>query len=188
MFLVVPLLYLAPSVGLLNRHSHGVRHLVRIHDNMAFAVAGSTSNGLNQGCLRTQESLLISIQDSHQCNFRNIKSFPQQVDAHQDVEHIHTHIPNNFSPFQRIDIRVKIFYPDTHLSHIVGQILCHPFGQSGDKHLVTSRHFLVYFRNQIVNLTLHRPHRYLRIQKSGGTYDLFHSHKLMLCLISRRSR
>ena len=47
-------------------------------------------------------------------------------------------------------------------------------------------HFLVHFRNQVINLALHRADGDFRIQKPGRTDDLFHTHQLMITFIYGR--
>ena len=160
--------------------------MICIHDDMTFTVTCRTSNGLDQGCLRTQESLLVRIQDRYQRDLWNIQTFTKQVDTHQHVEHIQTHIPDDLHPFQGIHIRVKIPHPNAQFLHIIGQIFCHPLGQSGDQHLVFSFYFLADLPDQIINLSFHRTHRHLRIQKTGRPDDLFRSQQLMLRLIVSR--
>ena len=45
---------------------------------------------------RTKESFLIRIQNGHQSDLRNIQTLSQQVDTYQHIEHIQTHIPDDF--------------------------------------------------------------------------------------------
>ena len=73
MLLIIGFLDFPATVGFLNGISHGIRHHVCIHDNVSFAVSGSTANGLDQGSLRTKEALLVCIQNSNQSDLRNIK-------------------------------------------------------------------------------------------------------------------
>ena len=47
---------------------------------------------------------------------------------------------------------------------------------------------LIHLRDQIVDLSLHRTHVDLRIQKSRGTDDLLRAQKLMLRLVNRGRR
>ena len=52
-FFIIFLLDPASPFCLVDRIAHGIRNLIRIHDNMSLAVTRRTSNGLDQGCLRT---------------------------------------------------------------------------------------------------------------------------------------
>ena len=51
MFLVILLLDLSSSFRLFNGVFHGIRHVIGVHDHMAFGITGSAANGLDQGCL-----------------------------------------------------------------------------------------------------------------------------------------
>ena len=175
MLLIVCFLDLTSSLCLFNGQTHGIRHIVRIHDYMAFAVSRSTANGLNEGCLGSQESFLIRIQNCHQRNLRNIQSLSQQVDTHQHIKDIQTHIPDNLRPLQRIHIGMQVTHPDTQFLHIVGQIFRHTLGQGGDQYLMVGCHFFINLTDQVIDLPFHRTHHYLRIQKSGRTDNLLRS-------------
>ena len=189
MLLIIGFLDFPATVGFLNGISHGIRHHVCIHDNVSFAVSGSTANGLDQGSLRTKEALLVCIQNSNQSNLRNIKSFSQKVNAYKHIKYIQTHVADDFCTFQGINIRMKITDTDSHIFHILGKILGHSFGESCDQHFVFPGGFFCYFRNQVVYLSLYRAHLHLRIQKTGRTDDLLGAEKLMVVfIISRGSR
>ena len=153
---------------------------------MALRVSRGAADGLDQGGLRTQEALLVRVQDGHQGDLRNVQPLSQQVDAHQNVEHIQTHVPDDLGTLQRIDVGMQIFDPDPDLPHIIGQVLRHPLGQRGHQHLIVLPGFLSDLSDQIVDLSLHGPDRHLRIQKPGGTDDLLHPVQLMRRLVLGR--
>ena len=183
MFLVIFILYLPAPVRFLNRSPHGIRHIIRIHNDMAFRVPGRTPYGLYQGSFRAQEAFLIRIQNSHQRNFRNIQPFPQQVYPYQNIEDVQTHIPDDFGAFQCINIRMQILYPYSHILHVGCQILRHPFRQSCHQYLMMPLCLLIYFRNQIINLTFHRPYVHLRVKQAGWPYNLFRPEQFMVAFV-----
>ena len=96
---------------------------VSIHNHMAFTISGRTSNGLNQTTFITQETFLISVQDSDQRNFWHVDSFTQQVNPHQDIKNTQTQISNNLCPLQSLNITVHILDFDTHFFQISTQVL-----------------------------------------------------------------
>ena len=104
MLLVIFLLNCATSLGLIDGLLHGVGHVVGIHYYVAFRVSGRTSNGLNERSLRTKESLFIRIYYGNQGYLRNIKTLPEKVDAHKNVKDIKSHIPDDLSSLQSINI------------------------------------------------------------------------------------
>ena len=172
---IVSLLQFPAAAGLLDRIAHGIRHIVRIHDHMTFTVSCGTSDGLDQRCLRPQESFLVRIQDRNQRDFRNIQSFSQQVDSHQHIKHIQTHIADDLRSFQGINIRVKISDTNSHFLHVIRQIFRHSLGQGCHQHFMMILYFLSHFGKQIIDLPFHRTDIHLRIQKTGRTNDLLRS-------------
>ena len=104
MRLVIGLLYAAASIGLVDGPLHGICHHIRVHDHVAVYVSGRAAHRLDQRGLRTQEAFFIGVQDRHQRDLRNIQALAQQIDAHQHIEHIHAHVPDDLNALQRIDI------------------------------------------------------------------------------------
>ena len=130
---------------------------------MSFGIAGRTADSLNQGGFRTQEAFLVCVQNGHKRDLRNVQPFTEQVDPHQYVKDVQTHIPDDLRPLQGIHIGMQILDPDAHLPHIIRQVLGHPLGQRGHQHFVFLCHFFVHFADQVIDLALHRTHLHLRI-------------------------
>ena len=180
---IVILLNLTSSCSLCDGHLHGSCDSICIHDNATLTVTGSSTYRLNQRGLRTEEAFLVCIQDCHKSNLRNIKTLSEKVDTYQHIKHIQSQVTDNLCPLQGIDVRMEILHSNSKLCHILCQILCHALSECGDKHLVMSGHFPFHLADQIINLSLHRAHRNLRIQKSCRSDNLFRPEKLMLILI-----
>ena len=125
--------------------------------------------------------------DCHQRNFRNIQTFPEQIDSYQHIKYIQTHVPNNLGSLQGINIRVKIFHPDSQILHIVCKILSHSLSQSSDQDFVSFLYFLINLSYQIIDLTLYWPYLNHRVQKSCRADDLLCPKELVLFLIVSRS-
>jgi len=96
-------------------------------------ITGSSSDRLNQGRARTEEALLVRIEDSHQRHFGDIEPFAKQVDPDQDIEFTLTQIADELDPLDRVNIRVEIADPDPEFLIVFGQIFGHSFGQSSDQ-------------------------------------------------------
>ena len=122
-FFVVGFLQGTAALRLVDRESHGIGHHIGVHDNMALAVSRGTADGLDQGGFGTQETFFIGIQDRHECDFRDVETLTQKVDADEHIEDIETHITDDLGPFQGVDIGVQVAHADAGLFHIVGQIL-----------------------------------------------------------------
>ena len=172
MFLIICHLDLAATLRLFNRILHGICHIICIHDNMTFRITCCTSDCLHKRCLRAQESLFIRVQNRHKRDLRNIQTFSQKIDSDQNIKNIETHIPHDFCPLQRINIRMQITDTNTKFPHIIGQIFGHSFCQCSDQNLMFSCNLLLHLTNQVVNLSLNRAHLDFRIQKSCRTDHL----------------
>ena len=84
--LIVGTLDAPTAIGFADRPVHRRGDLISIHNHMAFEVTGGPANRLNQGGFRPQEPFLIGIQNCHQTNLRQVKPFPEQVDANQHIK------------------------------------------------------------------------------------------------------
>ena len=189
MFFVVGFLQGTAALRLVDREAHGIGHHIGVHDNMALAVSRGTADGLDQGGFGTQETFFIGIQDRHECDFRDVETLTQKVDTDEHIEDIETHITDDLGPFQGVDIGVQVAHADAGLFHIVGQILCHTLRQRRHENFVVFFSFFLYFRNQIVDLSLHRAHLDIRVEKAGRADDLFGAQQLVVCLVvARRGR
>ena len=58
---------------------------------------------------------------------------------------------------------MQVFHTDSHLPHIVRQILSHPLGQSRHQDLITPGYLFVHLSDQIINLPFYRTDKNLRI-------------------------
>ena len=65
MFFIIGYLDFATTGSFIDSTLHRLGNGVRIHDDMAFAVTGSASNGLDESTLVTKETFLVSIENSY---------------------------------------------------------------------------------------------------------------------------
>ena len=70
---------------------------------------------------------------------------------------------------------MQIPYTNSEFFHIVGQVFRHTLGQGSNQHLMVGCHFFIDLTDQVIDLSFHRTHHYLRIQKSGRTDNLLRS-------------
>ena len=183
MFLIILLLYLTTSTRLIEGILHGARDSICIHDDMSIYISGCSSYGLDERCLRSQETFLVSIQYCHQSNLRYIKSLSQKVDSNKHVEHAKTEISHYLNSLHSVYIRVQIFYLYIIISHIAGEVLSHTFCKSSYKHLVSLLSLLADLFEQIVYLSLNRSDLNRRIKKSRRSDDLFSHEHLVFFLV-----
>ena len=79
-------LLVAAAFGLADGTLHRARLAIGIEYCRTVQVARRASDGLYQRALRTQEALLVGIENRDQRNFRHIEAFAQQVDSDQHIE------------------------------------------------------------------------------------------------------
>jgi hypothetical protein len=72
---VVGLLFGAAPGGFVDGGGHRFRDFVGVEEDPAVDIAGGASSGLGERTIRTQEALLVRVEDGDECNFRNVKAF-----------------------------------------------------------------------------------------------------------------
>ena len=182
-FLVVFLLDRAASLCLPDGAAHGVRHVVRVHDDVAVGVSRGSADRLDQGCLGAQKALLVGVDDGDKGDLGYVETLPQEVDSDQHIKDIQTHVPDDLGPLQGIYIGVEVFDPDPGAGQVVGQVLRHFLGQGGDQHLVVPVGLFADLADQVVDLALHGADVNFRIEEACGTDDLLGAQELVLFLI-----
>jgi hypothetical protein len=120
-------------LGLVYGPAHGAGHLVGVEDGLSLCVAGRAADGLDQGPLRAQKALLVGVEDGDQRHLRHVEPLAQQIDAHQDVELTQAQVADDLHPLDGVDVRVQVAHPHPVVGQVVGQVLCHAFGQGGDQ-------------------------------------------------------
>ncbi len=171
---VVGMLQGTASLGLFNRHLHGVGNGIAVEDDLAVEVARRPAYGLDQRTGGAQEALFIRIENRHQRHLRHVETFPQQVDPHQHIKLAEAQITDDLHPLHGIDVGVEVAHLDPVLRQIFGQILSHSLGQGSDQHPLLHGNPFADLGEQIVHLGADRPHFHLGIEQAGGTHHLLH--------------
>ena len=81
---------------------------------------------------------------------------------------------------------MQIPYPYTDLLKIIREVLCHLLGKGCNKDLILIRSLFPDLSDQVINLTLRRLNRDIRIQQSRRSYHLLCTQKFMVRLIVSR--
>ena len=155
-----------PPFGFVNRRLHRRRHGVGVHDDAPVEVAGRASGRLNQRSGGAQKALLVGVQDRHERDFGQIKSFAQQVDADEHVEHAPAEVAQDLDPLERVDVRVQVADLDAKLLVVRRQVLSHALRQRGDEDPLPERGALPDLLEQIVDLAAHRANLDRRIHQT----------------------
>ena len=173
MLLVVGNLLGAATVSLVDGLPHGFGGLVGVHDHRAGHVSGRTADGLDERTIGAQESFLVGVKNRHQRYFRQIEALTQQVDTDNHIDLAFAQHAQQFDAAQRIHIRMQVFDLDAAFQQIVGQVLGHLLGQSGDQRALVLGHTGLDLGEQIVDLPLDRAYVDLRVQQTGWADNLF---------------
>ena len=122
-----------PTVRLVDRMLHRRGDLVGVHVHLARDVAGGTADRLDQRGPRSKEPLLVGIEDRHQRDLGQVEALAQQVDADEYVVLPHSQLAEQLNAAQRVDLGVQVPDPDAQLEQVVGEVLGHLLGESGDQ-------------------------------------------------------
>ena len=118
---------------------------------------------------------------------RQVESFAQQVDAHDDVVYAQPQVAQYLDALQRIYFRVQVVCLDAHLQQVVGQFLRHALGQRGHQAALSFVHPRPYLLQQVVYLPLGRLDFDGRLQQAGGPDQLLDYLLAVLVLVRRRA-
>eukprot|EP00968_Pinguiococcus_pyrenoidosus_P000421 scaffold29_cov251-Pinguiococcus_pyrenoidosus.AAC.16 len=110
--LIVLHLEVSSPLRLADADLHRPGHPVGKEDRLALAVARGATHGLDEAPIIPQEALLVSVQDRHEADFGQVQSFPQEVDAHHDIQVSRLELPQNLRALRRGQIAVKVFALD----------------------------------------------------------------------------
>ena len=106
------------SVGLVDGALHAARDGVAVEDGLAVDIAGGATDGLYQGAVGTEETLLVGIEDSHQRHFGEVEALTQEVDAHQHIEDPHAEVAHNLDALEGVDIGMDVFAADAEVDEV----------------------------------------------------------------------
>ncbi len=104
MLFIISLLNPSSAVGFVNRSAHRAGHHIGIHRYVSFGMARRSPHSLNERGVRTQESLLVGIEDGDKAHLRQVQSLSQEVDPHNHIIDTETQVPENLHPFQGVNL------------------------------------------------------------------------------------
>ena len=156
---------------------------------MAFAVSGSSSDGLDERAGRTQKAFLVRVENGHQRHFGNVQTFSQQIDAHEHVKDAGAQIADDFYTLDRINVRMQVTNAHVVFAQILGEFFCHALGKRRHQNALARRSPFVDFGKHIVDLRECRTHFHFRIHKPRGAHHLFDNLRALFQFVrGRRSR
>src|ERR1700722_18050580 len=169
---VVGDLLLAPPVGLVDGVLHGRRYLVRVHVDLARDVPRRAADRLDKGGARTQETLLVRVEDRYQRDLGQVEALTEQVDADQHVVFAEAQLAQELDPPERVDFAVQVPRPDATLEQVVGEVLGHLLGERSDEDPLVAVGPQPDLLEQVVDLALGRLDDHLRVDEPGRANHL----------------
>ena len=70
----------------LNRSSNRIRHYIGVKNDASFFVSGRSSCRLHKTGFTAKKPFLVCIENGHESNLRQIKSFSEKIDANENVK------------------------------------------------------------------------------------------------------
>ena len=162
----------AAIFGNRNQRLHALRDGVGKKNHFAIDMPRGAAGRLDERSLAAQKSFLVRIENADERNFRKIETFPQQIDADENVEIGRAQAAQNFHALDRVDVAVQIAHFQSDIAQVIGQIFRRAFGQGGDENALLLFHPLPAKLDRIVDLVLERLERDLRIEQAGRANDL----------------
>src|SRR5205085_6311128 len=132
---------------------------------------GGAPDGLDQRRLRTQEALLVGIENGDKGHLGQIEAFTQQVDADEHVEFTQAQVAQDLDAFDRVDIAVEVAHLEALLEEVLGEVFGHLLGERGDQDEIAQVDAAVDLVHELVDLALGEPHQYFGVDQPGWAPD-----------------
>jgi hypothetical protein len=130
---IVLLLNPSPPICLQNGLIHGRRHFIPIENHLSVHIPGSPAKSLDERLFGSEETLLVGIEDRDERDLRKIEPFPQKIDANEDIKLPQPKFSDNLNSIKGINVGMEIFYPNTKVRIIFGEILFTRFRISSNR-------------------------------------------------------
>src|SRR5574344_2893992 len=147
----------------------GARFAVGIENHPALLMTCGSACGLDERRRRTEESLLVRIENRDERDLRKVQPLAQEVDSDQDVELALSEAMQDLDALDGVDVAVQVFDADSDAMQVARQVLGAPLGERGDEDAVLSGRDLPDLRLEVVDLVRERADLHLRIEEPGRT-------------------
>ena len=85
-------------------------------NNRTKDVASGAADGLHERGDRSEEPLLVGVEDRHERDLGQVQPLAQQVDADQHVELAQPEPAHDLHALDRVDVRVQVLHPQLGLA------------------------------------------------------------------------
>ena len=172
--LIVLNLLLPAAVGLVDGLLHRPGDGIGVHYHQTVNVSCRPSGSLGKSHLRSEEALLVCVQDGHQRYRRNVQALPEEVYAYENVEQAVLEILDDLDPLRRVHVGMYVAASDAPLAEEIVQFLRHSLGQCGHKHSLVHLGTLAYFFKEVIHLIQCRPDLNRRVKQACRPYNLLY--------------
>ena len=140
------------------------------------------ARGLDKRSLAAQESLLVCIENADKRNFGEIETFPEQIDADENVEIGRAQAAQNFHALNRVDVAMQIADLQSDIAQVIGEIFRCSFRQRRYQNSLILFHALPAKLDRVVDLIFQGLERDFWIEKSGRPNNLLDHERRARCV------
>jgi hypothetical protein len=146
---------------------------ISVENHFPVQMARSAARSLDQTRGGTEVAFLVGIENGDEGDFGKIETFAKEVNADEDVELAFAKGTENFDALDGVDLAVEITNIDADIAEVISEFLGGSLGERRDEDALLPFDTGAGLVDEIVDLTLEGFHRDHRIDKAGGTNDLF---------------
>ena len=130
---------------------------------------------------RTQEALLVGVQDCHQRHLRKVDPLAKKVDAHNHVKDPEAQVAQNLNALERVNLAVEVAHANPRLLKVRRELFGHAFRERRNDHALLLLHATLDALEEIVDLPLRREHGDVGVHNSCWADQLLHH---LVCALS----
>ena len=138
---------------------------------MPFDVSRRAPDDLDEGPEGAEVSLLVRIEDADERDLGQVETLAQQVDPDHDVDLSAAQRREHLDPLHGVQLGVQVADLHAILAQVVGEVFGESLGQRGHQRTLSELSTSLHLSEEVVDLSLGRPHLDCRIDKAGGADD-----------------
>src|SRR5579872_2858788 len=116
-------------------------------------MARRAASCLNQARRAAKIAFLVSVKNTDQRNFRQVKALAQEIDSNQHIELALAERAKDFHALDGVDLAMQITHVDAEVAQVIGEFLGGTFGERGDERAFFAVGALANFLDQVINLS-----------------------------------
>ena len=136
----------------------------------------------------TKEPLLIGIENRHERHLGEVDPLTKEVDSDNHVEDAEAQVSKDLNAFERIDFAMEVAHANSRLLKVGRELFGHALRERGHDHALLLFHATLNALEEIVDLTLCRKNRDVRVNNASRPDQLLHHLVGALALITSWGR